>query len=524
MNTRQRAEAMRARQSAPAGLAVRAAPAANRLPGWPQRPSFCPPGMRDRGGECVSSACAPQTHALVDVARNAALADYERGIRQRFDAIVPTLKAIAAQQHEAGFEQRAQQIARERLGFELPQTVLADAWVTTLDMRALYGHCVLQTRHALAQEFVARWNGHAEAEAMRRFFIECGFHEIDITPCADGRLKGLLQFVLRLPHQAVRRQSYAGAMFDVELNVRQWVETELRRFREGLPTPSDAGTRYLKVAVYHTSGSNPHHEGCAAHGSDDRQAAQAALDRLEAFRTAIENGFCCGASVATLLIGVDTDNDAIRIHIPDADGAMRVECSVDNLAVYRQTAGMAAAEARARLGAAIDEAVRAAGQSAPEPGMRRLIERLLTHNLSQIDYVCAEHNGRYADIGHAERFINVGEGFDEIHLRNLAYFGHMYTIEEGAADMDVGIRIFGKLNVSRGLPIPIAIHYRYDEQVPGSRERAVARCRRIKSAIATRYPALAGEGLLHCGMTVQGKAPGSPQEAVANVDAEPQGH
>lgn len=100
----------------------------------------------------------------------------------------------------------------------------------------------------------------------------------------------------------------------------------------------------------------------------------------------------------------------------------------------------------------------------------------------------------------------------------------MYTIEEGAADMDVGIRIFGKLNVSRGLPIPIAIHYRYDEQVPGSRERAVARCRRIKSAIATRYPALAGEGLLHCGMTVQGKAPGSPQEAVANVDAEPQGH
>jgi len=525
MNTRQRAEAMRARQSAPAGLAVRTAPTANRLPSWPQRHSFCPPGMQERGGECVSDICAPQAHALIDVARNAALADYERRIRQRFDAIVPTLKEIAAQQHEAGFEQRAQQIARERLGFELPQTVLADAWVTTLDMRALYGYCVLQAYHALAQEFAARWNGHAEAEAMQRLFIECGFHEIDVTPCADGRLKGLLQFVLRLPHQAVRRRkSYAGAMFDVELNVKQWIETELRRFREGLPTPSDAGTRYLKVAVYHASGSDPHHEGCAAHGSDDRKAAQAALDRLEAFRTAIENGFCCGASVATLLIGVDTDNDAIRIHIPDASGEMNVDCYVDNLAVYRQTAGMAASEARARLGAAIDEAVRTAGCSAPESGMRRLIERLLTNNLSQIDYVCAEHNGRYADIGHAERFINVGEGFDEIHLRNLAYFGHMYTIEEGAADMDVGIRIFSRLNVSRGLPIPIAIHYRYDEQVPGSRERAVARCRRIKSAIGTRYPALAKEGLLYCGMTVQGKAPGSVQEAVADIDADPRGH
>ena len=525
MNTRQRLEALRARPPAPAGMAIRTAPAASSLPSWPQRVSFCPPGMQERGSECVSSVCAPQAHALIDAARNAELAEYERTVRQRFDAIVPALREIAAQQHETGFEQRAQQVARERLGFELPQDVLADAWVTTLDMRTLYGHSVLQTYHALARDFTARWNGHSEAEAMQRFFIECGFHEVDISPCADGRLKGLLQFVLRLPHQAVRRRkSYAGAMFDVELNVRQWTETELRRFREGVPTLSDAGTRYLKIAVYHFSSSDPHHEGCAAHGSDDRKAAQAALDRLAAFRTAIENGFCCGASVATLLIGVDTDNDSIKVHVPDANGEMDTECLVDNLAVYHQTAGMAASEARWRLGAAIDEAVRDHGRSAPEAGMRRLIERLLTNNLSQIDYVCDQHNGRYADIGHAERFINIGDGFDEVHLRNLAYFGHLYTIEEGAADMDVGIKIFSGLNVARGLPIPIAIHYRYDEQVPGSRERTVARCRRVKAAIETRYPMLAKEGLLYCGMTVQGKAPGSTQEAVMDIDSKPHGH
>jgi carboxysome shell carbonic anhydrase len=313
-------------------------------------------------------------------------------------------------------------------------------------------------------------------------------------------------------------------MFDVELNVKHWTETELRRFREGVPTLSDAGTRYLKIAVYHFSSSDPHHEGCAAHGSDDRKAAQAALDRLAAFRTAIENGFCCGASVATLLIGVDTDNDAIRIHVPDANGEMDTGCFVDNLAAYRQTAGMAASEARWRLGAAIDEAVREAGRSAPETGMRSLIERLLTNNLSQIDYVCAQHNGRYADIGHAERFINIGDSFDVLHLRNLAYFGHLHTIEEGAADMDVGIRIFSGLNVARGLPIPIAIHYRYDEQVPGSRERAVARCRRIKAAIETRYPRLAKDGLLFCGMTVQGKAADSAQEEVSDSDTNSHGH
>src|SRR5512139_3059137 len=506
MNTRQRTDAMRARQPAPAGMAVRTAPAANRLPSWPQRPSFCPPGMQEHGGECVSSACAPQAHPLIDVARNAELADYERMVRQRFDAIVPALKEIAAQQHEAGFEQRAQQIARERLGFDLPETVLADAWVTTLDMRKLYGHSVLQTYHTLAREFTARWNGHSEADAMQRFFIECGFHEVDISPCADGRLKGLLPFVLRLPNQAVhRRKSYAGAMFDVELNVKQWTETELRRFREGVPTLSDAGTRYLKIAVYHFSSSDPHREGCAAHGSDDRKAAQAALDRLAAFGTAIENGFCCGASVATLLIGVDTDNDAIRVHVPDASGAMSLDCLVDNQALYQATAERSASDARWRLGTIVEETARMHGRSAPEPGMRRLIERLLENNLSQIDYVCAHHRGRYADIGHAERFISIGDGFEEVHLRNLAYFGHLHTVEEGAADMDVGVKIFTGLNVSRGLPVPVAIHYRYESQVPGSRERSVERCRRVKAAILARYPALAKEGLLVCGMTVQAR-------------------
>ena len=529
MNTRQHMEMLRTRQAAPVGLAVQPAPQSaalsGTLPNWPQRPSFCPPGMGERGGECVSTLCAPRTHPLTDAARNAELAEYERAVRARFDAIVPALKEVAGQQHETGFQQRAQQIARERLGFELPETVLADAWVTTLDMRKLYGHSVLQTYHALARDFAARWNGRAETEALQRFFVECGFHEVDISPCADGRLKGLLQFVLRLPHQAVhRRKSYAGAMFDVELNVKHWTETELRRFREGVPTLADAGTRYLKIAVYHFSGSDPQHEGCAAHGSDEKKAAQAALDRLAAFRTAIENGFCCGASVATLLIGVDTDNDAIKVHLPDAHGEMSVECAVDNLALYQRTADLPASEASWRLGAAVDEVAAQHGRGTPEPGMRRLIEQLLLNNLSQIDYVCANHGGRYGDIGHAERFINLGDGFDEVHLRNLAYFGHLYTIEEGAADVDVGIKIFSKLNVAHGLPIPIAIHFRYDEQVPGSRERAVARCRRIKGAIEARYPILAKEGLLYCGMTVQGKRPGSAQEAVEEFENDTHGH
>ncbi len=160
-----------------------------------------------------------------------------------------------------------------------------------------------------------------------------------------------------------------------------------------------------------------------------------------------------------------------------------------------------------------------AGKGEPHEGMRRLIASLLINNLSQIEYVCSYWGGRYADIGHAERFISVGDGFEEFQLRNLAYFAHLHTVEEGAPDMDVGIKIFTKLNVKHGLPVPIAIHYRYDEKVPGSRERTAERCLRIKAAIEARYADLAQKNLLVCNMTVQDKRPGSQIELIAAVAA-----
>jgi carboxysome shell carbonic anhydrase len=517
MNTRQRMEALRTRQSpaAPVGLAVQR-PAV--LPSWPQRHSFCPPGQELRGEACVPATCSPRAHPLADAARNADLADYERTVRARFDAIVPTLKQIAAQQHETGFEARAQALARERLGIDLPEDVLADAWVTTLDMRRLYGHAVLGTFTVLARELADRFNGPGNVESMRQFFVECGFHEVDISSCADGRLKGLLPFVLRLPRGAVYARAYAGALFDVELTVQRWIETELRRHREGVPTLPDAGTRYLKIAVYHYSGSDPRHEGCAAHGSDEREAARAALERLAELRMAIENGFCCGASVATLLIGVDTDNDAIRVHVPDARGELALDCFVEADSLYRETLDLPLTQARQRVAAAASVAAQRAGRSAPEPGMARLIERLLTNNLSQIDYVCAHHEGRYGDIGHAERLINLGDSLDELHLRNLTYFAHLHTVEEGAADLDVGVRIFSRLNIAHGLPIPIAVHFRYDGRVPGARARAVERCRRVSEAVRARYPDLARQGLLYIGQTVQDARPGSFMEPVSDTD------
>jgi hypothetical protein len=146
--------------------------------------------------------------------------------------------------------------------------------------------------------------------------------------------------------------------------------------------------------------------------------------------------------------------------------------------------------------------------------MRRLIANLLINNMSQIEYVGDLYGGRYPDIGHAERYISVGDGFEEVQMRNVAYYAHLHTLEEGVADMDVGIKIFTGLNAKRGLPIPVAIHYRYDARVPGSRERSIAKVERVRDAINTRYDDLAQKGLLHCHLSVQDRPTGSPIETV----------
>jgi hypothetical protein len=108
------------------------------------------------------------------------------------------------------------------------------------------------------------------------------------------------------------------------------------------------------------------------------------------------------------------------------------------------------------------------------------------------------HGGGYADIGHAERFIGAGIGFEEIQLRNLTYFAYLDTIEEGAADLDVGIKIFTGLNVSRSCRCRWSCAIDYHGSVPGARERAVAHCERIAAALKARYPKLCDDGLLHC--------------------------
>ena len=457
-------------------------------------------------------------HPLTDVATNASLRTYDLQVKESFDRIVPLLKQLSALQHEPDFVERAQQLSKDSLGFKLPLPILERAWVSQLDMRTLFAWCVFETYEQTSASFFqtdplgGKPNSPA-AQAFELFLLECGFHLLDVTPCADGRLAHAMAYALRLPFSSVRRRPHAGGMFDVENTVNRWVKTEHRRYREGLPNPAHEDTRYLKVVLYHFSSMDPAHEGCAAHGSNDALAASCGLAKVKDFQIAVENSFCCGASVDLLLIGIDTDTDAIRVHVPGIDGSTNLERWLDANDVYAATLNLSAPEGRSRISAMVEEAA----ASTPDPGMVRFIAQLLEHNLSQIDYVRNYHNGHYSDGGHAERFIGVGIGFKEIHLRNLTYFAHMDTVEEGAADLDVGVKIFTGLNVSRGLPVPVVARFDYHGNVPGARERAIGHGRRVQAAIESRYPQLVQQGLLHTLLTIRDQDRHVPAEAVGST-------
>jgi carboxysome shell carbonic anhydrase len=473
---------------------------------------------RRPSASAASEPVAGGLHPLSNSQANGVLRAYEERVKGAFDRIVPLLKRLSALQHEADFIEQAQRLAMAELGFELPLPILEKAWVSQLDMRTLFAWCVFETYEQTSDSFfqndpLGGKPGSAAADAFNGFLLACGFHILDATPCADGRLAHAMAYALRIPFSSVRRRSHAGALFDVENTVNRWVKTEHRRYREGQPNSAHEDTRYLKVVVYHFSSKDPLHEGCAAHGSDDALAASCGLARLKDFQQAVENSFCCGASVDLLLLGIDTDTDTIRVHVPGIDGSTNLESWLDAQAAYEATRYLNPVEGRARIQSLVEQAA----ATAPDPGMVKLIARLIENNISQIDYVRQYHRGSYGDAGHAERFIGVGIGFKEIHLRNLTYFAYMDTVEEGAPDLDVGIKIFKGLNVSRGLPVPVVVRFDYNGQVPGARQRAIRNCQRVQAAMENRYPELFEQGLLHALLTVRDQDRHTPAEAVGST-------
>jgi carboxysome shell carbonic anhydrase len=297
----------------------------------------------------------------------------------------------------------------------------------------------------------------------------------------------------------------------------RWEGVELRRWREGQPNDASEPTRYLKIGIYHFSSLDPRNKGCAGHGSDEVRAATALLGRLREFEGAVESTQRCEASAATLLVGVDTDTDAIRVHVPDAAGRMDVDRFVFSATLYEQTATLQREAAKEFIRHAVADCAGVDAADAATEGMRWLCGYLLKNNIGQVDAVRGWTGGTYVDSGHGEQLIVAGDALDRVQLRNLAYQAQMGTLEEGVTDLDVGIEVLGKMNAPCGLAVPVLVHVAYDERIPGAGARAQARVHRLAAAIQSRY---AGG---RAGLVIQGVVRARGRSRLELVQAEGDG-
>ncbi len=429
-------------------------------------------------------------HPLAEPQHSLSLRRQADTVEAAFAAIEPVLTRIAPNHFDLDFPDQARR-ALQGIGVSLPASCFATHIMKPLDMRFLYARCVIATFCRLASGGFDRSAAErSEGESAKTLIARWGFHAIDVTPCADGRLAGVLDYILRIPPSVVAfRKSYAGALFNVTEALRHWETVELRRWRDAQPNAATEPTRFLKIGVYHFSSVDPAHHGCAAHGSDTARAAAAVLERLDDFYQAVRN--IHGATPAILLVGVDTDTDAIRVHVPDAAGRMQIGRYADSLSLHERTANLPREAAKD----AIRDAVAAcAGVSAADPateGMRWFCGYLLKNNIAQVDSVRVQQGGSYKDAGHTEKLIVVGDGVDEVPLRNLAFQSQMETVEEGGADLDTGIAILRQEHEKRGLAVPVLVHFRHDPRIPGSVPRAKYKARRLMAAIIERYAPLA---------------------------------
>jgi carboxysome shell carbonic anhydrase len=461
-------------------------------------------------------AAAPSgtAHPLADSAITLGLCRRAEEIDAAFAAIEPALRALAPAQFEENFPARGAAQLRAQLGLDIPPAALAAGWAAPLDMRGLYARCVIGTFCRLVERGFDRGLArYSEGESAEALIHRWGFHAIDITPCADGRLSGVVDYILRVPPAVVAyRKSFAGAMFDVADSVRHWEEVELRRWREARPNAADESTRFLKIGVYHFSSLDPHHEGCAAHGSDTAQAAGALLERLRQFEQAVRSTHD-GACVAILLVGVDTDTDAIRVHVPDAAGHAAADRFVDNRDMFARTQDMPREAAKEAIREAVAACAGVSPDDAGTEGMRWFCGYLLKNNIGQMDAVRSWHGGAYAEAGHTEKLIVVGAAIDDVQARNVAFQAQMDTVEAGSGDLDIGIKILKGLKGPRGLAVPVLVHFGYDPRIPGAASAAQLRALRLRGAILSRHAHLADTGMLFVQAMVRA-SDGAPLVAV----------
>ena len=445
-------------------------------------------GLYQKSGTSLTKApavlsAASGGHPLSEPGIAADLDRRAHEVESGFARLTSVLQDLAPHQLSEGFAQTAVN-SLSMIGIEAEESWFQSSWSAPLNMGDVHARCVSRLFARLVETGSERQHylcsdGEQVADLIHRW----GFHAVSINACADGRLAGLLGPVLRVPLSIVTsRRSYAGALFSVADAVREWEQVELGRWRQAVPNSAEEATRYLKIGVYHYSSVDPAHEGCAAHGSDDAKAVSALHERLNHFKAALEGLHGAGESVALLMVGVDTDTDAIRVHVPDAAGNLSDARYVSTIDLHGATQSLSREAAKEAIREAVAESMGVAGDDSETEGMRWLCGYLLKNNLAQVEAVLRKYDGPYPVAGHAEKLIVIGDPVDDVQLRNLAFQAQMGSVEEGAGDLAVGVKILGKRCAAAGLSVPVLVLRDYDPELPGDEEAACAAALRMSEA------------------------------------------
>lgn len=437
-----------------------------------------------KSGEHLLSVGGSAAHPFADAAIASELRRREQEIEDAFERITFVLRDLAPLQFDEGFADLA--LSRlSAIGVTAERDWFIADWTKPLDLSAVHARCVsrLFARQVETGSERVRYRNSDEGEPVDTLVERWGFHAVDITACADGRLSGLLGAVLRVPFSIVSaRRSYAGAMFPVADALGDWEQVELRRWREAAPEQPDASSKYLKIGVYHFSSVDPQHEGCAAHGSDDNKAVSKLLDRLIEFKGAVRSKHGAEGGVALFMVGVDTDTDAIRVHVPDANGRVHADRFVSSADLHGFTASMSKPDAKAAVREAVAKCTGVSSDDPATEGMRWFSGYLLKNNISQVDAVLRKYNGPYPVAGHAEKLIVIGDPIDDVQLRNLAFQAQMTSVEEGAGDLAVGYKILGARCAAENVAVPVLVVRDFDPEIPGDKDAARSAAKRMRVA------------------------------------------
>lgn len=304
---------------------------------------------------------------------------------------------------------------------------------------------------------------YAEAETARERYWASHSTLVACVKCMDGRVH--FPVMTGTPVGVVKPFRAIGGAYQV------WWPAFWKRFERWVDAAVRRGSRSCIFVSYHFSGSDTH-LGCAGWAYDTTAA------RAHAMRLAADLTEVYGEQLTTIVTGVETDRDELMLH--GAEGDVR---------------------GSALIGQPI-ETVRANIRKAFPAMPNAVLEDIIPFMMGNAEHVAARiANPRSVEaLGHDERIIALGIGFDWLAQSNLALI-----INDADPCLDVAVATAASIiekNLARAIPGDDAVLFtsvQYEK--PGRSYRAaVARARGLSEfawkIIAARMPALAASGRL----------------------------